>query len=155
VDAARKAVSSLSGEEVQADLEAVAEHISHHAAASGKVAVAGFCWGGAQSFRLAANRKDLRASLVFYGTAPEKDEDLARIGCPVYGFYGGEDARITATVEDTVKRMKKASKTYEPVTYPGAGHGFMRAGEEPNAKEANKKARDEAWKRIKEILKKL
>jgi carboxymethylenebutenolidase len=155
VDGARKAVSGLSAEEVQADLKAVADHISHHAAANGKVAVAGFCWGGAQSFRLATNLKDLKASLVFYGTAPEKDEDLARIGCPVYGFYGGDDARVTATVEDTVKRMKKASKTYEPVTYPGAGHGFMRAGEEPNAKEANKKARDEAWKRIKEILKKL
>lgn len=49
--------------------------------------------------------------------------------------------------------MKKAGKTYDPVIYEGAGHGFMRAGEEPNAKPANKKARDDGWKRWKELLK--
>ena len=51
--------------------------------------------------------------------------------------------------------MKKAGKTYEPVTYEGAGHGFMRAGEAPDASEANKKARDQAWKRWKELLQRL
>jgi carboxymethylenebutenolidase len=52
--------------------------------------------------------------------------------------------------------MKEAGKTYEPVTYEGAGHGFMRAGEDPaNTNEANKKAHDEAWARWKTILKKL
>ena len=28
--------------------------------------------------------------------------------------------------------MKAAGKTYEPVIYDGAGHGFMRAGEDPD-----------------------
>ena len=51
--------------------------------------------------------------------------------------------------------MKKAGKTYEPVVYEGAGHGFMRAGEAPDANEANKKAREEAWKRWTSVLKKL
>ena len=51
--------------------------------------------------------------------------------------------------------MKKAGKTYEPVTYEGAGHGFMRAGEPPDANEANKKAREEAWQRVKDLLKAL
>ena len=77
---------------------------------------------------------------------------MARIGCPVYGFYGGNDARVTATVSKTAEAMKKAGKTYEPVTYEGAGHGFMRAGEAPDASAANKKAREEAWKRWKELL---
>ena len=51
--------------------------------------------------------------------------------------------------------MKAAGKTYKPVTYAGAGHGFMRAGEEPNAQEANRKAHDQAWKRLKALLGKL
>ncbi|MFY9556645.1 MAG: dienelactone hydrolase family protein [Blastocatellia bacterium] len=52
--------------------------------------------------------------------------------------------------------MKVAGKTYEPVTYEGAGHGFMRAGEDPsNTNEANRKARHEAWTRWKGILKKI
>jgi carboxymethylenebutenolidase len=48
--------------------------------------------------------------------------------------------------------MKTAGKTYEPVTYEGAGHGFMRAGEAPDASEANRKARADAWLRWKSIL---
>jgi carboxymethylenebutenolidase len=51
--------------------------------------------------------------------------------------------------------MKEAGKTYEPVIYQGAGHGFMRSGEEPNATEANKNARDEGWARWMALLKKI
>jgi len=51
--------------------------------------------------------------------------------------------------------MKEAGKTYEPVIYDGAGHGFMRAGEQPDANEANRKAREAAWDRWKDLLQKL
>jgi carboxymethylenebutenolidase len=81
--------------------------------------------------------------------------ELTKIACPVYGFYAGNDARITSTVSRTETMMKEQGKTYLPVTYEGAGHGFMRAGEAPDASAENKKARDEAWKRWKELLQKL
>ncbi|HZZ72934.1 MAG TPA: dienelactone hydrolase family protein [Pirellulales bacterium] len=153
-DSITKAVSSLPPDQVTADLNAVVKYVSELPAANGKVAVAGFCWGGGQSFRFATNNKTIKAALVFYGTGPEADA-TERIACPVFGFYGGNDARVSATVPKTTELMKKLKKTYEPVTYEGAGHGFMRAGEEPNANEKNKKARDEAWKRMLEILKKI
>jgi len=51
--------------------------------------------------------------------------------------------------------MKSAGKIFEPVTYSGASHGFMREGEAPDASEANRKARDDAWKRWKSLLEKL
>ena len=138
-----------------ADLNAVFDHVSKLPACTGKVVVAGYCWGGGQAFRFATNNKDIKAAFPFYGTGPEKEEDIARIKCPVYGFYGGNDARVNATIPKSTELMKKAGKTYEPVTYEGAGHGFMRAGEEPNANEDNKKAREQAWKRWKELLKKI
>lgn len=50
--------------------------------------------------------------------------------------------------------MKAAGKSYEPVIYQGAGHGFMRAGEAPDATADNRKARDEAWSRWKGLLSK-
>ena len=90
-------------------------------------------------------------ALVFYGPGPDKDA-MSRIKAPVYGFYAGNDARIGATVPDTIEKMKQLSKTYEPVTYEGAGHGFMRVGEAPDASEANARARAEPWVRVKEIL---
>jgi carboxymethylenebutenolidase len=154
-DAVRKAISSLPPDQITADLDAVAGHVAKLPACNGKIAAAGFCWGGSQTFRYATNNKNIKAAFPFYGTGPENEVDIARINCPVYGFYGGNDNRVNATIPKSTELMKKAKKTYEPVTYEGAGHGFMRAGEDPAGNEANKKARDEAWKRLKDLLKKI
>jgi carboxymethylenebutenolidase len=51
--------------------------------------------------------------------------------------------------------MQAAGKFFEPVTYEGAGHGFLRAGAEPGASEANRLAHDQAWARWLELLGKL
>src|SRR4029077_18962301 len=45
-DAVRKAISSLSPDQITADLNAVMDYLSKLPACNGKVAVAGFCWGG-------------------------------------------------------------------------------------------------------------
>lgn len=154
-DSARQAFQKLTTEQITADLNAVANHVAKLPASNGKVAVAGFCWGGRQSFLFATNRPNLVAAFVFYGNGPDTKEAIAKIKCPVYGFYGGNDARVNETIPKSAELMKETGKTYEPVTYEGAGHGFMRSGEEPNATEANKKARDEAWARWKALLKKI
>jgi carboxymethylenebutenolidase len=151
-----QAIRDLPADQITGDLNAVADYVAKLPACNGKVAVAGFCYGGSQSFRFATNRANLKAAFAFYGTAPDSKEAIAKIKCPVYGFYGGNDARVNATIPKTKEMMKEAGKVYEPVTYEGAGHGFMRAGEDPGDKnEANKKARDEAWVRCKALLKKL
>ena len=146
-----EAVSKLDPGQVTADLNAAADYALKLPAANGKLYVAGFCWGGGQSFRFATNRGDLSAAFVFYGPPPATDA-MARIKTPIYGFYAGNDARIGATIPDTITAMKAAGKTYDPVTYDGAGHGFMRAGEAPEAGDANKTARDDSWKRWKTLL---
>jgi len=150
-----RAVSSLPADQVTGDLNAVAAYVAKLPACDGKLAVAGFCWGGGQSFRYATNNPDLRAAFVFYGAGPMQEDAVGRIHCPVYGFYGGNDARINATISKSTDLMKQAGKSYGPVTYAGAGHGFMRAGEEPNANDANKKAHDEAWERWLKLMKSL
>lgn len=154
-DAAREGISKLPPDQVTADLNAVADYVVKLPAANGKVAVGGFCWGGSQTFRFATNRPSLTAAFVFYGTGPDSKDAINRIMCPVYGFYGGNDERVNATIPQSASLMKDAGKSYEPVTYDGAGHGFMRAGEEPNASDANRKARDEAWIRWKTLLKRV
>jgi carboxymethylenebutenolidase len=182
-NAVGQAISNLPPDQITADLNAVADYVSKLPAANGKVVVAGFCWGGSQTFRFATNRPTLKAAFVFYGSAPVKEDQtidkaaLERIKAPVFGFYAGNDARINATLPTATDAMKELNKRYEPVTYEGAGHGFMRAGEapEPSAPQAkgdkeaddkaaeayqksltvykaNKKARDEAWIRWKTIL---
>jgi len=153
--AVTQAVGKLPPDQVTGDLNAVADYVAKLPACNGKVAVAGFCWGGSQTFRFATNRTKLAAAFVFYGTGPDKDA-TAKINCPVYGFYAGNDARVTQTVPKSTDMMKEAGKTYDPVTYDGAGHGFMRAGEDPGKTvEANKKAHDAGWDRWLSILNKV
>ncbi|MCC7086848.1 MAG: dienelactone hydrolase family protein [Pirellulales bacterium] len=151
-DAVRGKIMSLPPDQITADLNAAAAYATELPACNGKLAVIGFCWGGTQTFRYATNNKNLKAALVFYGTGPKAESEIARIQCPVYGFYGENDHRVNATIPQTEELMKKAGKTYEPVTYAGAGHGFLRAGEAPDAGAANKKARAEAWDQIKQIM---
>jgi carboxymethylenebutenolidase len=178
-----QAIRDLPPDQITADLNAVASYISKVPAANGKVVVAGYCWGGSQAFRYATNNPNIKAAFVFYGSAPAaadgtpNQDALTKITAPVYGFYAGNDARINATLTPTAVAMAELKKNFDPVTYEGAGHGFMRAGDAPEptapqpkgdkaaddkaaedyqkaltAWKANKKARDEAWTRWKKIL---
>jgi carboxymethylenebutenolidase len=150
-DAVVKAVSSLDAAQVTADLDAAADYGRKQPSASNKLYVAGFCWGGGKSFAFATHRKDLSAAFVFYGPPPPADA-MKNIAAPVYGFYAGKDARISATIPQTETDMKAAGKKYEPVTYDGAGHGFMRAGEAPDASAENAAARAAGFRRLVDLL---
>ena len=120
-------------------------------AGNGTVAVCGFCWGGGKTFAYATHNPRIAAAYVFYGSAPDEEADYKKITAPVYGFYGGNDNRITGEVPNVEKRMQQLRKKYEPVVYKGAGHGFMRQGEAPDAISADRTARGEAWKRWKKL----
>lgn len=149
-----RVIRDLKPDQITADLNAVSDYVTKLPAANGKLVVTGYCWGGGQSFRFATNRPDLKACFVFYGSFQHTKEQLARISCPVYGFYGENDHRINAAIDGSKSLMKELGKNYDPVIYQGAGHGFLRAGEDPSGNADNKKARDEAWGRMKDILKK-
>ena len=187
-NAVGQAIRALPPDQVASDLNAVADYVSKLPAANGKVAAGGFCWGGSTTFFFATRRPTLKAAFVFYGSAPNDNAQgqpytvdkaaVGKIGAPVYGFYAENDMRIDATVPPTVDAMKELKKMYDPVTYAGAGHGFMRAGEPNNPPpaaaaagadeaavkkaandqtmyKANRKAHDDAWARWMAILAKL
>jgi carboxymethylenebutenolidase len=155
VDGARKAISALPKEQIQADLDAASEYALKLPAANGVLAVCGFCWGGGWTLNYANTKPKLKAAYSFYGPIPEDSSQMSNINCPVYGFYGENDERVNSGIPNAEKWMKDAGKKYEPVIYKGAGHGFMREGEAPNANEATKKARDDAWTRWKSLLQRL
>lgn len=157
VDGARKAIGALPEEQVKADLTATSDYALKIPAGNGSLGVCGFCWGGGWTFGYASLNPKLKAAYSFYGPALNDPAGIAKIACPVYGFYAENDERVNATIPKGEELMKAAGKKYEPITYKGAGHGFMRSGEpaNPEAKEADKKARDDAWMRWKTLLKQL
>jgi len=139
-----KLIRGLGADEVTDRLNAVRDYAVKLPAANGKSATIGFCWGGGKSFAYAAAQPGLNAAVVYYGTSPEASE-LAKIKAPVLGHYGGDDARVDATIPPAEAEMKKLGKTYEPHVYEGAGHGFLRAQEDRDG--ANLKATKQAWPR--------
>jgi carboxymethylenebutenolidase len=156
-DGAGKAISAVTQDQVKAVLDATADYALKIPACNGTLAVCGFCRGGGWAFMYANANSKLKAAYSFYGAPPESPEQVANIRCPVYGFYGENDERVNASIPKAEELMKAAGKKYEPVIYKGAGHGFMRSGEpaNPNMREGDKKARDEAWARWKKLLKQL
>lgn len=151
-DAAREAISKIPRERYLADLTNTAQYIRAVPAANGKLAVVGFCWGGSRTWDVANTVEGVAIAMPFYGTGPTADAGATGIEAPVYGFYGGDDARVNATIEATQALMSKHGKRYEPVIYPGAGHAYMRLGEESGASEANANAMRTSWTRVTKLL---
>jgi carboxymethylenebutenolidase len=145
-DAAISAIRTLDRVAVQRTLDAVAAYGIHLPSARPVYGVVGFCWGGGVSFAQAAHTGaaalPLKAAVVYYGTPPDT---LANVHAPVLGLYGGNDARVDATVPGTDSALKALHKVYEPHTYAGAGHGFLRAQEGQDG--ANAAATRDAWPR--------
>ena len=145
-----KAVRGLKAPEVVRMLDAVSSYGRGLPAAKDKFATVGFCWGGARSFHYATVQPDLSAAVVYYGTSPDSDA-LGAIRAPVLGLYGGDDARVNATVGPAAAKMKELGKTFVVHTYPGAGHGFLRAQDGRDG--ANLAAAEKAWPATIEHLK--
>lgn len=146
-----KAVRGLKGPEVVKMLDAVSRYGRSLPAATDKFATVGFCWGGGRSFHYATVRPDLSAAVVYYGTSPDADA-LGAIRAPVLGLYGGDDARVNATVGPAEAKMKELGKTFVVHTYPGAGHAFLRAQDGRDG--ANRAAAEKAWPATIRYLKK-
>lgn len=140
--AAVAAIRTLSSADVQRQITAVANYAMALPAALPRYGIVGFCWGGGVSFEHAVRAPALGASVVYYGTSP-KPETLSTVKAPVLGLYGGNDARVNATIPAADSTLRALGKTYSPVIHEGAGHGFLR--QQSGANGANLTATQKAW----------
>ena len=140
-DSGAAAIRALTPGWVQRALDAVAKHAMALPGARQAYGVVGFCWGGARSFLHATHSPTLGAAVVYYGSPPTP-EQMGEIRAPVLGLYGGNDARINATIPATDSAMKRLDKSYEFHIFDGAGHGFL-GNQDGNP--ANLAASQTAW----------
>lgn len=141
-DSARAAIRTLSADDVHRDISAVAKYAMGLPAALPKYGVVGYCWGGSTVFEHAVRVPTLGASVVYYGTSPASDK-LSSVRAPVLGLYGGDDARVNATIPAADSTMKALGRSYEHHEFAGAGHGFLRQQSGMNG--ANLEATRQAW----------
>lgn len=105
------------------DFFAAIEFMMAHEAATGKVGITGFCYGGGVSNAAAVAYPELAAAVPFYGRQP-KAEDVPRIKAPLLLHYGELDKGVNEGWPAYETALKAAGKTYEAYIYPGANHGF-------------------------------
>jgi carboxymethylenebutenolidase len=137
-----KLVRALTPQETKARLDAARAYAAKLPAANGKVVTMGFCWGGGQSFSYATAEPPIAGAVVFYGVSPDSAA-LLTVRAPVVGFYGGDDARVDATIEPAKVALGKLKRRYEPHVFDGAGHGFLR--QQSGREGANLKATQKSW----------
>lgn len=151
-DTARDAIRKLDPNEVVRRLKAASEWATAMPAATSNVGCVGFCWGGTTAWTYATKAPGLKAAVVYYGTAPDSKEAIAAIAAPVLGQYGGDDARVTSTVEKTKSLVTESGKRFDSRVYEGAGHGFLRQQSGRDGK--NRTAAQAAWDSTIAFLKK-
>jgi len=89
-----------------------------------KVGAVGFCMGGSLAGLLACHDPELAAAAIFYGGGPAASL-IPNIRCPVAGFYGALDRRVTDGVPAFAEAMRAAGKRFECHVYEGAQHAFF------------------------------
>jgi carboxymethylenebutenolidase len=139
---ARAVIGTLDPAWVHKQLDAVAQYGMSLPAAEKRYGIVGFCWGGGVSFAHAVHAPGLGASVVYYGTSP-KTADLNSVRAPVLGLYGGNDARVDATIPPADSALHALGRTYVYSIYSGAGHGFLR--QQTGMDGANMAATRAAW----------
>jgi carboxymethylenebutenolidase len=149
----RDIVSKVSDAQVMRDLDATVDYAkSTGKADTSRLGITGFCWGGRIVWMYAGHDPRVRAAVAWYGPVSRTYhagdrtalDIVPNIGAAVLGLYGGDDPGIpvdTTTAIDAA--MKKAGKTVEIVTYPGAPHGFF-ADYRPSYR---KDAAEDGWRR--------
>jgi carboxymethylenebutenolidase len=141
--AATSVIRSLKTSDVQRQIAAVGQYGMGLPSAEKRYGVVGFCWGGSASFESAVTSPAGQgAAVVYYGTSPAL-ASLPNVKVPVLGLYGGEDARVGATVPPADSAMRALGKTFEHHSFPGAGHGFLR--QQDGQAGANLAAARQAW----------
>lgn len=142
-------ISQLDVSQVQRRITMAAEYATGLPSALPQYGVVGFCWGGTISFghaifAAAQAAPTLKASVVYYGTAPRSSQ-LANERVPILGLFGGNDARVVSTLPAADSTLRALGRTHDFVVFPGAGHGFLR--QQSDSSGANRTATQQAWPR--------
>ncbi|WP_310476732.1 dienelactone hydrolase family protein [Sandarakinorhabdus sp.] len=151
--AIRAIVAKAGNEQVMGDVKTTLDWLgTQKFVHAKKVAITGFCWGGAVTWMAAARFPELKAGGAWYGRLkgdPGTEgrkwpmEVVADLKAPVLGLYGALDKGIPVADVEAMQAKLKGSKS-SIMLYKDADHGFL-ADYRPSY---NAAAGTDAWDRL-------
>lgn len=139
--AIRGIVGQVTDQEVMGDIQAAALWAgAQRFADRRRMAITGFCWGGAAVWLACERLRDFRCGVAWYGrlsrpaagqflSEPERQWPLelaAQLKAPVLGLYAGKDQGIPAADIEAMRAIlaETGKVGSDIVVYPEAQHGF-------------------------------
>lgn len=127
------------------DLRGAAQHLKSQ---GGKLAVMGFCMGGALTIAAAVHVPEFAAGVCFYGIPDKKFADPAQVRVPLQGHFANKDDWCTpAAVDELETALQRAGVPHEIYRYEAA-HAF--ANEHSSAYDVA--CANQAWERMAAFL---
>ncbi|MDE2126336.1 MAG: dienelactone hydrolase family protein [Armatimonadetes bacterium] len=126
-------VNRIPDKQVLGDIDSAAAYLNSLSNSSGRIGVAGFCYGGRFAMLSAAECPLVNAAAAWYGRIAAGGGDqkmapldvVASMHAPLIGHFGAEDTSIpVADVGRLRDALKAAHKSFELYEYAGAGHAF-------------------------------
>jgi carboxymethylenebutenolidase len=123
-DDGRDLQAKLDQPKLRIDMLNSAKFIKTHSRSTGKLGVAGFCYGGGVVNYLAANLgADMQAGAPYYGPAADANS-VANIKAPLVCHLAENDERINSMYPAFEASLKANNIAHQVHTYPGTQHGF-------------------------------
>ena len=120
----RDHLTSVTPDHVKLDTATAADRLT--AAGIPSVFTLGFCFGGGQSWRLAASDLGLAGAMGFYGRPSMAEEVADDVKAPVLMLVAGDDAATPVEVSQALAdRLSAAGKDVELHVFDGAPHSFF------------------------------
>jgi len=150
-DDAGKLMGQLDWGKAVAEIGDAVAHLRAHPRCSGKVAVLGFCMGGALTLAASRYVEGLACAVPFYGLPSTPLDEFAKVKTPIQAHFAKKDDWAKASVAEQIQQKVRSGGGHMDLFVYDAGHAFMR---ETDPTKYNEAAAKLAWQRTTEFLKK-
>ena len=133
------------GDAAGQDIRGAAQYLKQ---SSSRVAVMGYCMGGALTIAAAVHVPEFAAGVCFYGIPPKAFADPAKVRIPLQGHFANKDDWCTPDAVDDLERTLKSAGVRHEIYRYDAAHAF--ANERSAAYDVA--CANQAWERMAAFL---
>lgn len=148
-DEAAKLITTFDFRKAVGEIGEAVAHLRAHPRCNGRVAVVGFCLGGALTLAAARHVPALEAAVPFYGLPRIPSDEFTDVKTPICGHYARVDDWANPSVAEEIQGKVRSGGGQMDLYVYDAKHAFMRS---TDASVYDPKSAELAWRRTVDFL---